>query len=241
MALRQLKKQVIGLLRSDDLDAALLTIAALPPRQVVNPLFGALYHGDPRIRWHAVTAMGLVVARLADKDLESARVVMRRLMWSLNDESGGVGWGSPEAMGEIMACHARLAQEYAAILISYLNPEGNFLEHEGLQAGALWALGRMARAHGRLAAPAAPFLDPFLSSLHDRVRGLAVFAAGPVATRAMRPRVRRLCADKALITLYWDRRFMKRTIGELAADALARMDGDREGARPGPLTRNSGA
>lgn len=241
MALRQLKKQVIGLLRSDDTDAALPTIAALPPRQVVNPLFGALYHGDPRVRWHAVTAMGMVVARLADNDLESARVVMRRLMWSLNNESGGMGWGSPEAMGEIMACHARLAHEYAAILISYLNPEGNFLEHEGLQEGALWALGRLARAHRRLAVLAAPFLDPFLSSPHDRLRGLAVFAAGPVASRAMRPRVRRLCADEALITLYWDRRFMKRTIGELAAGALAGMDGERERAQPGAFTRNSGA
>lgn len=25
--------------------------------------------------------------------MDSARIVMRRLMWSLNDESGGIGWG----------------------------------------------------------------------------------------------------------------------------------------------------
>jgi hypothetical protein len=46
--------------------------------------------------------MGEVMAHLADKDMESARVIMRRLMWSLNDESGGIGWGAPEAMGEIV-------------------------------------------------------------------------------------------------------------------------------------------
>ena len=44
-----------------------------------------------------------VVSRLADSDMEAARVIMRRLMWNLNDESGGIGWGSPEAMGEILA------------------------------------------------------------------------------------------------------------------------------------------
>jgi len=40
---------------------------------------------------------------------------MRRLMWNLNDESGGIGWGNPEAMGEILACHEALANEYAPI------------------------------------------------------------------------------------------------------------------------------
>ena len=55
--------------------------------------------------------MGAVVAHLAEKDMESARVVMRRLMCSLNDESGGIGWGAPEAMGEIIASHEGLASE----------------------------------------------------------------------------------------------------------------------------------
>ncbi|MFZ1983368.1 MAG: DVU0298 family protein, partial [Desulfatitalea sp.] len=111
MAMRRLKEQVLALLRADDLQVSLSALAAWPPRQVVNPLIGLLYHGDPRVRWHAVAAMGVVVGRLADEELEVARVVMRRLMWSLNDESGGIGWGAPEAMGEIMACHQRLACE----------------------------------------------------------------------------------------------------------------------------------
>jgi len=53
--------------------------------------------------------MGRVVSSLAEKDMESARVVMRRLMWNLNEESGGIGWGCPEAMGETMARSAPLA------------------------------------------------------------------------------------------------------------------------------------
>ena len=63
--------------------------------------------------------MGQVVSNLADTDMESARVIMRRLIWNLNDESGGIGWGSPEAMGDIMACHERLAGEYHRLLVSY--------------------------------------------------------------------------------------------------------------------------
>jgi hypothetical protein len=96
--------------------------------------------------------------------MESARVVMRRLMWNLNDESGGIGWGSPEAMGEITAGHGRLADEFAGILISYINPAGNFLEHELLQRGSLWGVGRLAHARPLLARPAVPFLPAFFES-----------------------------------------------------------------------------
>jgi len=47
----------------------------------------------------------MVISNLTEKEMESARVIMRRLMWSLNDESGDIGWGAPEAMAEIIACH----------------------------------------------------------------------------------------------------------------------------------------
>ena len=80
------------------------------------------------IRWRAVSAMGHVVSRQAENDMPAARIIMRRLMWNLNDESGGIGWGSPEAMGDIMARSAPLTREYHRILISYVDPSGNFLE-----------------------------------------------------------------------------------------------------------------
>jgi hypothetical protein len=220
MALRKLKEQVSALLRADDLQVSVSALAAWPPRQVVNPLIGLLYHGDPRVRWHAVTAMGMVVARLAEAQMEAARVVMRRLMWSLNDESGGIGWGAPEAMGEIMACHERLAQEYAAILISYLNPHGNFLEHEGLQLGLLWGMGRLAHARPALTADAAPFIRPFLFSSRDDLRGMAVWAAGPLMDPTLREPIQALCADPAMVTLFIDGRFIQCTIGQLARTAL---------------------
>jgi hypothetical protein len=76
---------------------------------------------------------------------------MRRMIWNLNDESGGIGWGSPETMGESMACHNRLAGEYHRILVSYIRPDGNFLEHPELQKGLLWGLARLAAVQPELA------------------------------------------------------------------------------------------
>ena len=71
----------------------LKAILELPARQVVNPLFSFLYNTDELLKWKAVTALGAVVSNLASHDMESARIVMRRLIWNLNDESGGIGWG----------------------------------------------------------------------------------------------------------------------------------------------------
>lgn len=89
MGNRQLKKKILELLGRDDLEKSLDEICQLPARQAVNPLFSFFYNTNELIKWRAITAMGAVVAHLAEQDMESARVVMRRLIWNLNDESGG--------------------------------------------------------------------------------------------------------------------------------------------------------
>jgi hypothetical protein len=164
MTHRQLKKEALRLLQSEDFKAALQVLGRFPARQIVNPLFGLLYNCEPRIRWRAVSAMGEVVSRLADRHIESARIIMRRFMWNLNDESGGIGWGSPEAMAEIMVRHEQLAREFGCILVSYADPEGNFLEHPTLQQGLLWAWGRLGRRRPEMMQPAAHLLVPYLAS-----------------------------------------------------------------------------
>jgi len=67
MTFRQLKKDVFKLLIREDFPEALARISRLPAKQVINPLFSFLYHGDEIVRWHAVSAMGVVTAGLAEK------------------------------------------------------------------------------------------------------------------------------------------------------------------------------
>jgi len=151
MSSRATKTRVIALLAgTDPLPEVLAALAALPRPQVLKALFAALCHHDQHLRWRAVSAMGPVVAALADQDLEAARVVMRRLMWSLNDESGGIGWGAPEAMAECLVHHEQLAEEYAHILVSFMRKDGFYLEYPPLQQGLMWGLGRLAEVRPRL-------------------------------------------------------------------------------------------
>ncbi len=175
---RHLKRRILELLSGNEFESVQKEIGGFPARQVINPLFSFLYHKDEQIKWRAVTAMGGVVSKLADQDIESARVIMRRLLWNLNDESGGIGWGSPEAMGEIMAMHEGLANEYYNMLISYVNPDGNFLEHPMLQRGVLWGVWRLACSRPHLIKDAARLLQPFLHSEDSTAQGIARKALG---------------------------------------------------------------
>ncbi|MDQ7839276.1 MAG: HEAT repeat domain-containing protein [Thermodesulfobacteriota bacterium] len=220
---RDLKRRLMELLASTDLNPALDELCRLPARQVINPLFSFLSATDPVVRWRAVTAMGVVVARLAAKDMEGARVIMRRLMWSLNDESGGIGWGAPEAMAEIMARHDGLAREYAHILVSYVRLDGNFLEHELLQRGAVWALGRLAQARPDLIQNCIPHLLPYLESKDDTVRGLAVWTMGLLRAETARSLLESLLADNAEIALYLDNELTVRRVSDLAGQALSAL------------------
>jgi len=220
MGFRKLKATFRELLEQNDFPDALAAIRSMPARRAVNPLFSIFFSGNERVRWRAVTAMGVVVAQLADENVESARVVMRRLMWNLNDESGGIGWGSPEAMGEIAAMHRTMAEEFANIIVSYINPDGNYLEHEVLQRGSLWAVGRLAHAHPDLAIPAVAFLPVFFNSPDPYLRGTAIWAAGPILVDTMRPQIKARLADIAPLRLYRQIRLTQPTVAELAQEAL---------------------
>jgi hypothetical protein len=164
--------------------------------------------------------MGAVVADLAANEMESARVVMRRFIWNLNDESGGIGWGSPEAMGEIMARHSGLAAEYAKIIVSYIQPHGNFIEHELLQRGVLWGLGRLARARPRLVNEAAGFLRPYLESDDPTLRGLAAWTAGAIGDESTAPLLQSLLSDETTVNIFLADRLVACPVSRLAREAL---------------------
>jgi HEAT repeat protein len=222
---REIKKRIYDLLKSSDLDTALNEIRRLPGRQVINSLFSLLYNRNQDVRWSAVKAMGMVVAKMADEDMESARVIMRRLMWNLNDESGGIGWGSPEAMGEILGCHHGLAKEYTHILTSYTREDGNYLEHEVLQRGLIWAIGRLAQVNPDMVQNAVQHLFPYLESTDATVRGLAAWVMGLLAVDDAVPHIRRLKNDENQIQVYTDKGLVNWRVMDLAEEALEAISG----------------
>ena len=217
---RQLKKIVRECLKEANFEKGLAIINDLPPRQAVNPLFSAFCSLDDTVKWRAVAAMGSVVANLAEIDLESARVVMRRFIWNLNDESGGIGWGCPEAMGEIMALNTTLADEYWCLLTAYIQPDGNYLEHPVLQRGVVWAVGRLAHARPRLICSSAHFLFPYMTAEDANLRGLAAWAVAPFEDPRAKPFLERISGDHSVFELFKEGQLVKEKVSRMAKQAL---------------------
>jgi hypothetical protein len=123
-------------------------------------------------------------------------------------------------MGECTARSAPLADEYGCILLSYLQPECNFIDHPALQEGVLWGIGRLAHARPAMMADGVEFLAPFLESPEAALRGLAAWACGPLTDARLTPLLEKLEKDGASLRLYREGRLEACSVGALALQAL---------------------
>lgn len=233
LARRQLKKTVMSILDSDDQVAVFSHIMQFDGQAVLNPLFIGLCHRSKSVRWNAVECFAKVVPKMAEENLESARVVMRRFLWTLNDESGGIGWGAPESLAEIMVQHPQLRKEYLHMLISYMREDGeelfqdgNYLELPLLQRGLLWGVSRLCYACPDEMSSRGVFDDlmTYLDSVDEQVRGMALFAIGNLGERIKRDQLGNDIDVNFTLQLYWDGQFMS-VSGESLLDRIGKTQG----------------
>lgn len=147
---RKAKKEILSLLAGNDLHYIMNEVDKYHTEDIISPLFTGICNLDQNVKWHAVSYFGKLVKRINSENVEKSRIIMRRFLWSLNDESGGIGWGAPEAMGEIMYSNDIMRKEYFHMLFSYTQPDGdlahqdgNYLELPFLQRGLMWGLVRL--------------------------------------------------------------------------------------------------
>jgi len=96
-----IKKIIHDLLEQNDLDA----VASFVQRnkKALSQLIRMAYDKDTLEGWRAIKAIGRASRTLVKTDDEFLRVTIRKLLWSLTDESGGIGWSAPEILGEIVS------------------------------------------------------------------------------------------------------------------------------------------
>ncbi|MDQ7832939.1 MAG: HEAT repeat domain-containing protein [Desulfovibrionaceae bacterium] len=227
---RHLKETVLSALATSvSTDAALARLEPLPAAALTGPLLSALLSPVPLVRWRAVAALGRSVARLAEVRLEDGRNVVRRFMWSLNEESGAIGWGVPEAMAETLVHSGPLAVEFSRIYLSYirdLDKDCTFIDHAPLRRGVYWGIARLAQVRPELVVPAVPDLLVGLSDCDPESRGccaLALERLAPPATPAMLAALTVLFSDPYRFDLFWDGVLSPTGVSDLAHRAYERL------------------
>lgn len=222
---RERKEELFRLLGAENRDELKAAVRKFPPQTLVNPLFSSLCITSEREFWNGIFLFGVIVPAIAEVNLEQARVIMRRFLWSLNDESGGIGWGAPEAMAEIMANEERLAHEYLHMLVSYMKDDGpelfqdgNYLELPMLQRGLLWGIGRLADVQRErlLKMGAADDVADYLDSDDAIVRGLAVWCLARLSVWEYTDRVAGLLGDDTTVPIQIEGRMVYQQVSDLA-------------------------
>jgi hypothetical protein len=142
---------------------------------LVNPLLACLPEGGI-ITDRAAFALGGVLSKLYNIAPEEAKNAVRRLMWHMNEESGNIGWGVPEAFEEALAQSRPLAEQYHTILFSYireLDTDSTYCDHAFLRRSCYKAVGKVASTWPDLAFAALTLLEKGLNDPDEICRELA--------------------------------------------------------------------
>ncbi len=135
------KDEIESSLEREDREA-LLHLARRQTARVLRYLSGRLFSASVEEKWRAVRALGVVVADEEIVSRQKAIELLRRFFWALNDESGAVPYGVPEAIGEILAVRPEVQGEFLPILCSLVTNE-EMTQTGAIESGVLWALGRV--------------------------------------------------------------------------------------------------
>ena len=185
-------------------------------------LCALLFEQDDRFRWRAIEALGAVAAAVSGSDMESVRELLRRLEWLMNDESGGSGWHSPEAMAAIVLNVPVLIDEFGVLL-------GSYLEDEPLRRSAHWAVAAIAGVRPDLFADKIDELTGSLLFADPYIRGYSVIALALLDSKSVAERTRSLTNDSGMLDLYVRANGEMRTttVGALVNDVVGNSNGPK--------------
>lgn len=120
----------------------LLELAREAPQRALASVTRRLYSAEETEKLQAVQALGWLVAEKQLYDELRVTELARRFVWALNDESGAVPYGIPEALGELLRVRPELRPAFLPVLCSLLT-EAELRQTGPIEEGVVWALGRL--------------------------------------------------------------------------------------------------
>lgn len=213
-----MKSEIIKLLSDKKYDALMKLL--LSNGRLLSTLISLTYDRKSIISYHAIEAFGIVSKEIAKTKPEIVRNAVGRLLWMIRDESGGIGWSSPEMLGEIVRNNPELFSDVAPVIMS-------FLDEEMLASGVLIAAGRIGEVSPELIAHAIPLIITYFHNPQPELRGIAAWALGRMRVLEAESELEKLKNDSSRIAIYEKGEMKEKTIGQIAEDALERINSNK--------------
>lgn len=212
MKRRAAKRQQVEMLLQAQ-DWAAITAMAAEDGSLLTLLLQYTFAPDSLLCWRATEAIGEV----AVQQPKQVALLIPRLLWSLNEDSGSFGWGAAAVLGEIGRRNYGLVADIIELLRHLVT---DIFAREGM----LWGLGRLAQSHPEAVLPAAPQIQAYLQDAQPQCRAYAAWCLGQLGYREAAPALRELLADQEPVRLYDNGVLQHFTVGQVAAQALKRLE-----------------
>jgi len=141
----EMKKFIHDSLEMNDLDAVIRL--AQKDRKTLSLLIRMAYDKETLVGWRAIKAVGRIAKVLVKTEREFLRIAIRKLLWSLSDESGGIGWASPELLGEIVSADPEGFADIIPLIAEVYD-----IEEKTFRPGVMYAFVRIAEVSPELVA-----------------------------------------------------------------------------------------
>ncbi|MFC1968384.1 DVU0298 family protein [Chloroflexota bacterium] len=190
-------------------------------KRVWRLLQSNLYQTDDTLRWHSIEAIAVLLR--AQWDLgrqEKVLDYLRRLIWSISDESGGIGWSAPQTIAEIVVAIPQLNEPFVNIMI------GRAFSEPTLIKSGLWGIGRLGR---RARQSVRIYHDIILASFavdDPETLGLVSWAMGETKYKPALPYLQKLTQRHEIVRIYAPPCLFEKPLESWVMGAIAEIDRD---------------
>lgn len=188
---------------------------------VIRSIISLSYDKDDVISWRAIEAMGIIAGEFSIGQVRERigviRDTIRRLLWSMGGESGGIGWSAAEMLGEIIRNNPDEFSDIIPIVWS-------FRDEEMFRAGVIWAMGRIAAVRPDLVKFILKDLQPMMMDSNPSVRGHAVWVIGILGEKSLLEDINKLVNDNSAISFYHDGELIKKSVGEIVKETINKIN-----------------
>ncbi len=177
-----------------------------------------LYDIDPRLRWPAIETVAKLMRRWWQlNQQEKVRRFIRALFWSINDESGGIGWSSAQTIAETIMLIPEIIDPYGSMMIA------STMDEPPLVKGGLWGIGRLGKS---IAESVEFFQERILATFQTddpETLGLVSWAMGEAGFKPALPYLEKLSERKEPVQIYINGDFKEKPLGRWAEEAMQKI------------------